>query len=99
MTGTPPRIAIYGVGQYGSLITRMATAKGWPVVAAFNRAGPKVGQDLGRVAGLGRDLGVIIQRQRVRCTTPTSTPTSGWSRTRTSSGSTWTPTGGSWAPG
>jgi hypothetical protein len=56
-----PRIAIYGVGQYGSLIARMATGKGWPIVAAFNRAGPKVGQDLGRVAGLGRDLGVIIE--------------------------------------
>ena len=61
-----PRIAIYGVGQYGSLIARLAIAKGWPVVAAFNRAGPKVGQDLGRVAGLGRDLGVIIQDSRVR---------------------------------
>ena len=57
----PPRIAIYGVGQYGSLIARMATEKGWPVVAAFNRAGPKVGQDLGRVAGLGRELGVIVE--------------------------------------
>ncbi len=57
----PPRIAIYGVGQYGALITRFAAEKGWPIVAAFNRAGPKVGQDLGRVAGLGRDLGVIIE--------------------------------------
>jgi len=57
----PPRIAVYGVGQYGALITRFATEKGWPVVAAFNRAGPKVGQDLGRVAGLDRDLGVTIQ--------------------------------------
>jgi 4-hydroxy-tetrahydrodipicolinate reductase len=52
---------IYGVGQYGSIITRLACEKGWPIVAAFNRAGPKVGQDLGRVAGLGRELGVIIQ--------------------------------------
>lgn len=60
-TASPPRLAIYGVGQYGGLVTRMAVAKGWPVVAAFNRAGPKVGQDLGRVAGLGRDLGVIVQ--------------------------------------
>ena len=57
----PPRIAIYGVGQYGAKIARLATEKGWPVVAAFNRAGPKVGQDLGRVAGLGRDLGVVVQ--------------------------------------
>lgn len=58
---TPPRLVIYGVGQYGKLIARFATEKGWPIVAAFNRAGPKVGQDLGQVAGLGRDLGVIIQ--------------------------------------
>lgn len=56
-----PRLVIYGVGQYGSLITRLAVEKGWPVVAAFNRAGPKVGQDLGRVAGLDRDLGVVVQ--------------------------------------
>lgn len=56
-----PRLAIYGVGQYGVLVTRLAVAKGWPVVAAYNRAGPKVGQDLGRVAGLDRDLGVIVQ--------------------------------------
>ncbi|MCB2074070.1 MAG: hypothetical protein H6917_13865 [Novosphingobium sp.] len=57
----PPRIAIYGVGQYGSMIARLAADKGWPIVAAFNRAGPKVGKDLGRVAGLGRDLGVVVQ--------------------------------------
>jgi 2,4-diaminopentanoate dehydrogenase len=57
----PPRIAVYGVGQYGSLITRLAVDKGWPIVAAFNRSGPKVGRDLGRVAGLDRDLGVTIQ--------------------------------------
>lgn len=61
VTDTPPRLAIYGVGQYGCLITRLAAAKGWPVVAAFNRSGPKVGQDLGRVAGLGQDLGVVVQ--------------------------------------
>jgi 2,4-diaminopentanoate dehydrogenase len=61
MMTEPPRIAIYGIGQYGSLIARMATAKGWPIVAAFNRAGAKVGQDLGQVAGLGCDLGVVIQ--------------------------------------
>jgi 4-hydroxy-tetrahydrodipicolinate reductase len=56
-----PRIVIYGVGQYGSLIARLADQKGWPIVAAFNRAGPKVGQDLGRVVGLDRDLGVVVQ--------------------------------------
>lgn len=57
----PPRIVIYGVGQYGSLIARLAVDKGWPIIAAFNRAGPKVGQDLGRVIGLNRDLGIAIR--------------------------------------
>ena len=56
-----PRIVIYGIGQYGGFITRFAVQKGWTIVAAFNRAGAKVGQDIGRIAGLGRDLGVIIQ--------------------------------------
>lgn len=57
----PPRLVVYGIGQYGALIVKLAVQKGWPVIAAFNRAGPKVGQDLGRVVGLDRDLGVIIQ--------------------------------------
>lgn len=57
----PPRLVIYGVGQYGGMIARLAADKGWPIVAALNRAGPKVGRDLGRLAGLGRDLGVVVQ--------------------------------------
>ncbi len=56
-----PRIAIYGVGQYGQYIARFATEKNWPIAAAYNRAGSKVGQDIGRLAGLGRDLGVVVQ--------------------------------------
>lgn len=56
-----PRIVIYGVGQYGGYVARFAAQKGWPIVAAYNRAGPKVGQDLGRVVGLDYDLDVIVQ--------------------------------------
>ena len=56
-----PRIVIYGTGRYGCDCVRMAQAKGWPVVAAFNRAGSKVGQDIGRLAGLDKDLGVIVE--------------------------------------
>ena len=56
-----PRIVIYGTGQYGQYITRFAVQKGWTIVAAFNHAGDKVGKDLGRLAGLDRDLGIIIQ--------------------------------------
>lgn len=56
-----PRIVIYGAGQFGQHFTRMAVAKGWPVVAAFNRAGGKVGKDLGELAGLQENLGVPVQ--------------------------------------
>jgi secondary-alkyl amine dehydrogenase [NAD(P)+] len=56
-----PRIVVYGAGQYGQYVTRFAVEKGWPVVAAFNHAGSKVGQDIGRLAGLDHDLGVVVQ--------------------------------------
>ena len=55
-----PRIVIYGMGQFGQLIARLATEKDWPVVAAFNRAGPKIGQDVGRLAGLDRALAIAV---------------------------------------
>jgi len=56
-----PRIVIYGTGQYGSIAARIALEKGWPIVAALNRAGAKVGRDLGRLAGRDRDCGVVVQ--------------------------------------
>ena len=59
--GSIPRIAIYGAGQYGSIAARIAIEKRWPVVAALNRAGDKIGKDLGRLAGLDRDCGILVQ--------------------------------------
>jgi 4-hydroxy-tetrahydrodipicolinate reductase len=56
-----PRLAFYGLGNYGLEAVRIAHAAGVPIAAAYNRAGPKVGQDLGRLAGLGTDIGVIVQ--------------------------------------
>lgn len=56
-----PKLVIYGVGFVGQELVRLASRKGWKIVAAFNRKGDKVGQDLGRLAGLERDLGVIVQ--------------------------------------
>ncbi|MET0988002.1 MAG: hypothetical protein ABW034_21595 [Steroidobacteraceae bacterium] len=61
MSHSKPRLVLYGTGQFGGFITRFAVDKDWPIVAAFNRAGPKIGQDLGRLYGLGCDLGVIVQ--------------------------------------
>jgi 4-hydroxy-tetrahydrodipicolinate reductase len=58
--GAIPRIMIYGTGQYGLEAVRIAHGKGWTIVAAVNRAGDKVGRDLGELAGLG-PIGVIVQ--------------------------------------
>ncbi len=57
----PPRIVIYGVGQYGKRVAEIAVSKGWPILAAVNRSGDKVGRDLGKVAGLDREMGVVIE--------------------------------------
>ena len=56
-----PRVMIYGIGFYGMEAVRILARKGWPIVAAVNRAGSKIGQDLGRLAGFGEDLGVVVQ--------------------------------------
>ncbi len=56
-----PRIAIYGTGQYGLEATRIALGKGWPIVAAVNRRGSKIGRDLGELAGLREPAGVVVQ--------------------------------------
>lgn len=55
-----PRIVIYGAGHFGQYITRFAVEKGWPIVAAYNRSGDKVGKDLGELAGIDA-LGVVVQ--------------------------------------
>jgi secondary-alkyl amine dehydrogenase [NAD(P)+] len=56
-----PRIALYGMGQFGQIMARIAAGKNWPIVAAYNRAGPKIGQDVGLLSGAGRALGVLVQ--------------------------------------
>ena len=58
---TTPKCVIYGTGFVGQELARLIDEKGWEIVAAFNRAGDKVGQDVGELAGLGRKLGVAIQ--------------------------------------
>ena len=58
--GKNPRVAFYGFGQYGRAAARIVGDYGWPIVAGWNRAGDKVGQDIGQLCELGRDLGVEI---------------------------------------
>jgi 4-hydroxy-tetrahydrodipicolinate reductase len=55
------RIAVFGTGFVGKSIIRLATDRGWEIVSVTNRAGPKVGQDAGRLAGLDHDLGVVVE--------------------------------------
>src|SRR3546814_19098114 len=57
----PPRIIVYGIGKYGQYIVRFAVQKGWPIIAAYNRAGEKIGQDAGLLSGLHAPLGVRVQ--------------------------------------
>ena len=56
-----PKVVIYGLGFVGQTLARLVTAKGWEIVAAYNRPGAKVGQDIGLLAGLEREIGVIVQ--------------------------------------
>jgi len=56
-----PKIAIYGTGQYALEAVRIIAEKGWDIVAAYNRAGAKVGQDLGALAKLPEPMGIIVE--------------------------------------
>lgn len=61
MSNSPkPRLVVYGIGQFGKHVVRFAVQKGWPIVAAFNRKGDKVGRDVGELAGID-PIGVIVQ--------------------------------------
>lgn len=60
-TKISPKLVIYGIGFVGQELVRLASNKGWEIVAALNRKGDKVGQDVGRLSGLDRDLGVLVQ--------------------------------------
>lgn len=54
------RAIVYGVGLQNRIATRLMVEKGVRVVGAVNRSGPKVGKDLGELAGLEQPLGVTI---------------------------------------
>ena len=54
------RAVVYGVGEMGSIITRLLIEKGATVVGAVGRSPSKVGRDVGEVAGLSFELGVKI---------------------------------------
>jgi 2,4-diaminopentanoate dehydrogenase len=51
---------VYGVGAMNSVATRLMIEKGVDIVGALARSPEKVGRDLGDVAGLGFQTGVLI---------------------------------------
>ncbi|NDH39901.1 MAG: hypothetical protein EBY45_05680 [Gammaproteobacteria bacterium] len=55
-----PQVAIYGAGQYALESVRIMHRKGWDIVAAYNRAGEKIGRDIGELAGI-EALGVLVE--------------------------------------
>lgn len=57
---SPIRVIIYGVGEINQIAARLIRERGVEVVGAINRTGPKVGRDLGEVAGLDEKIGVIV---------------------------------------
>ena len=63
---SPIRVIIYGVGYINQLATRLMREKGIEVVGAINRAGSKIGKDLGEVANLDAPIGVVISQDAER---------------------------------
>ena len=57
----PVRAIVYGVGAMGSIMSRLLWEKGATIVGAVARSPAKVGRDLGEVAGLGVETGVIVE--------------------------------------
>lgn len=55
------RAVIYGVGAMNSIATRLLLEKGVDIVGAIARSPEKIGRDLGEVAGLDRELGVLVE--------------------------------------
>lgn len=55
------RAIVYGVGEMGSIVTRLLVERGVEIVGAIGRSTTKVGRDLGEVAGLGRRLGIPVE--------------------------------------
>lgn len=55
------KAVVYGVGAMNSVATRLMIEKGVDIVGALARSPEKVGRDLGDVAGLGYQTGVLVE--------------------------------------
>lgn len=57
----PIRGIVYGVGAMGAIMARLMLEKGVEIVGAVARSPEKIGRDLGDVAGLGVETGVLVE--------------------------------------
>jgi 2,4-diaminopentanoate dehydrogenase len=58
----PPRgVVIFGVGSVGQAVARLVLQRGWRLAAGINRSGPKIGRDLGLLAGQAEPLGIAVE--------------------------------------
>jgi secondary-alkyl amine dehydrogenase [NAD(P)+] len=55
------KAVVYGVGAMNSIATRLMLEKGVDIVGALARSPEKVGRDLGDVAALGYETGVLVE--------------------------------------
>ena len=56
-----PRVLIYGTGKHGPEAAQIANELGWHIVGAYNRAGDKVGNDVGLLNNGKAPIGVIVE--------------------------------------
>ena len=56
-----PKVLIYGAGRHGQEAAWIAHDLGWDVVGVYNRAGDKVGQDIGEVRDGKTPIGVAVE--------------------------------------
>jgi 4-hydroxy-tetrahydrodipicolinate reductase len=56
-----PRVVICGIGLYGGLVSRALKDVGYEIAGAYNRAGPKIGKDLGEATRQDCNYGVIVE--------------------------------------
>ena len=61
------KVIVYGVGAMNSVATRLMLEKGVDIVGALARSPQKVGRDLGDVAELGYQTGVLVEETPSGC--------------------------------
>ena len=59
----PRGIVLYGIGSVGGMVASLVAARGWRIAAALNRAGDKVGRDLGTLTGVAALAGVPVREE------------------------------------